>query len=94
MNCLLWNCRGGVNKPNFRRAIRYMLKKFPTDILALFETHAVGDKAGRICRGLGFKHSFRVDMVGQSGGLWLLWRLGIRDLSIIESSDQFIAAKL
>ena len=34
MNCILWNCRG-ANKPNFRRSIRYILKKFKTDILAV-----------------------------------------------------------
>lgn len=89
MNCLLWNCRG-ANKPKFRRSIRYILKKFATDVLAVFETHAGGDKAAKICRGLGFENSFRVDAIGQSGGLWLLWREGIGDVEIVESSDQFI----
>lgn len=93
MNLLLWNCRG-ANKPNFRRSIRYMLKRFTTDILALFETHAGGDKAGKICQGLGFENSFRIDAVGQSGGLWLLWRNGIGSVTIVASSDQFIYAKV
>ncbi|CAA7017846.1 unnamed protein product [Microthlaspi erraticum] len=59
---------GGVNIPNFRRSVRYMLKKSIVDVLAFFETHAGGDRAGRICRNLGFENSFRVDDVGQSGG--------------------------
>ncbi|KAG7559686.1 Reverse transcriptase domain [Arabidopsis thaliana x Arabidopsis arenosa] len=29
-----------------------------------------------------------------SGGIWLLWRSGIGEMSIIESTEQFIAAKL
>lgn len=91
INCLLWNCRG-ANKPNFRRSIRYMLKKFNTDILALFETHAGGDRAMRICQGLGFENTFRVDAVGQMGGLWLLWRTGIGTVEIKEAADQFIHA--
>lgn len=62
MNCLLWNCRG-ANKPNFCRSIRYMLKKWKTDVLALFKTHAGEDRARRICQGLGFEESFRVDAV-------------------------------
>ncbi|KAG7547784.1 Ribonuclease H domain [Arabidopsis suecica] len=93
MNCLLWNCRG-ANKPNFRRSIRYILKKFPTDMLAVFETHAGGDRARQICHGLGFDNSFRVDATGQSGGLWLLWRSDVGEVEILESSDQFIHAKV
>lgn len=85
MNCILWNCRG-ANKPNFRRAIRYLLKKFQTDVLAIFETHAGGDRAQRICHGLGFENSFRVDAVGQSGGLWLLWRSSVGEVDIVEST--------
>lgn len=93
MNCILWNCRG-VNKPNFRRSIRYILKKFNTDVLAVFETHARGDRARQICQGLGFDKSFRVDAVGQSGGLWLLWRSEAGDVEVVESSEQYIYAKI
>lgn len=93
MNCLLWNCRG-ANKPNFRRSIRYLLKKFATDVLALFETHASGGRAGQICQGIGFEHSFRVEAVGQSGGIWLLWRTSVGDVTIVDSSDQFICAQI
>jgi len=92
MNCLLWNC-WGANKPQFRRSIRYILKKYITDVLAIFETHAGGDQASRICQGLGFENSFRVDAVGHSGGLWLLWRTGIGEVSVVDSTDQFIHAK-
>lgn len=34
-----------------------------------------------------------MDAVGQSGGLWLLWREGIGDL-VVKSAEQFIYAKL
>ncbi|KAG7544019.1 Ribonuclease H domain [Arabidopsis thaliana x Arabidopsis arenosa] len=62
--------------------------------LTLFETHAGGDRARSICQGLGFEHSYRVDAVGQSGGLWLLWKTGIGDVVIVESAEQFIHAKV
>jgi len=93
MDCLKWNCRG-VNKPNFRRSIRYMLKKHRIDVLALFETHAGGEKAVRIYQNLGFENSFRVDARGQSGGIWLLWKSEVGDVSIVESAEQFIHAKV
>ncbi|XP_010462654.1 PREDICTED: uncharacterized protein LOC104743246 [Camelina sativa] len=89
MNVLMWNERG-ANKPNFQIFIRYMLKKFKTNILALFEAHVGGDRAGRICQGLGFDNSFRVDAVGQSGGLWLLWRFGVGPVKVVEANNQFI----
>ncbi|XP_013607689.1 PREDICTED: uncharacterized protein LOC106314355 [Brassica oleracea var. oleracea] len=68
--------------------------KFDTDFLALFETHAGGDKAMKICQSLGFDNSFRVDAVGQSGGIWLLWRNHAGALTILESSEQFIHARV
>ena len=92
INCLFWNCRG-ANKPNFRRSIRYILKKYQTDFLALFETHAGGDKARKICQNLGFDSSFRVDAIGQSGGIWILWRDQLGVITVLESSDQFIHVK-
>ena len=84
----------GANKPNFWRAIRYMLKKHETDVLALFETHSEGDRAGRIYQCLGLENSFRMDAVGQSGGLWLLWRTSVGQVEILRSSTQFIHARI
>lgn len=91
MNCIFWNCRG-ANKPNFRRSIRYILKKFSTGVLAIFETHAGGENARKICQGLGLDNSHRVDAMGQSGGLWLLWRSEVGSVTILNSSDQYIHA--
>lgn len=61
-------------------------------MLALFETHASGDSAQRICQGLGFDNSYRVDAVGQSGGLWLLWRSDVGEVDIVKTSSQYIYA--
>lgn len=70
------------------------MKKFDTDVLALFETHAEGERAGRICQRMGFDNSFRVDAVGQSGGIWLLWRSRVGEVEVLESSEQFIHARI
>ncbi|CAA7042518.1 unnamed protein product [Microthlaspi erraticum] len=74
--------------------MRYMLKKWPTDLLAIFETHAGAEKARRICEGLGFEDSFRVDAVGQSGGIWLLWKKAIGDVVVLNLSEQFIHVRV
>ncbi|KAL8154035.1 hypothetical protein V2J09_011795 [Rumex salicifolius] len=58
--------------------MRYLLKKFDFDMLALFETHATGTKAAMICQRVGLENSFRVDaqgrvwdMVIMEEGYWL-----------------------
>ncbi|KAL8142958.1 hypothetical protein V2J09_015990 [Rumex salicifolius] len=91
MNVLFWNC-WGANKPNFRRSIRYLVKRYETHFLALFETHAAGSNAARICQNLGFDQCFRVDAQGHSGGIWLLWRNTSSVITIVNSSNQFIHA--
>lgn len=70
------------------------MKRYNSDVLALFETHAGGDRARHICQGLGFDSSIKVDAIGQSGGIWLLWRSSIGDVDIVQTSDQFIHAKM
>lgn len=65
-----------------------------TDVLAIFETHAGGDRAMRICQGLGFDNSSRVDAMGQSGGLWQLWRSEVGTVTVVATSDQYIHAKV
>ena len=37
-------------------------------------------------------NSFRVDFIGKSGGLWLLWRTKVGVVTVVESSDQYIHA--
>jgi len=63
-------------------------------MIALFETHAEGVQASRICQRLGLENSFRVDATGQSGGLWLLWRSSVGQVDVVASSNQFIYVKI
>jgi len=48
----------------------------------------------RICHNLGFDNSFRVDAIGQSGGIWILWRDQAGVITVLESSDQFVHARV
>ena len=48
----------------------------------------------KICQSLGFDNSFRVDAIGQSGGIWLLWRDQAGVITVVESSDQFVHVKV
>ncbi|KAL8129566.1 LOW QUALITY PROTEIN: hypothetical protein V2J09_018721 [Rumex salicifolius] len=89
MNCILWNF-WGANKPNFRRSIRYLVKKSVVGIIALFETHTSGTRADRICQRMGFTDNFRVE----AGGIWLLWRGESVSLCIVASDQQYIHAEV
>ncbi|KAL8151271.1 hypothetical protein V2J09_021079 [Rumex salicifolius] len=84
----------GANKASCRHAIRLLNNRFNPDVLALFETHASGLKADRICASLGFSQNERVEAVGQSGGIWLLWKDQNIQIDVIEKNSQFIHAKV
>ncbi|KAL8171581.1 hypothetical protein V2J09_023385 [Rumex salicifolius] len=72
---------------------RYMLKHFKTDILALLEPQVLGYKAQAVCDGLGFSNNFRVETVGASGGVWLLWNECDTSVQVIDDATFFIHVK-
>ncbi|KAL8143458.1 LOW QUALITY PROTEIN: hypothetical protein V2J09_016490 [Rumex salicifolius] len=71
-----------------------MLKHFKTDVLALLEPQVSGYKAQTVCDGLGFSNNFRVEVVGASGGVWLLWNDCDTSVQIIDDAASFIHAKV
>ncbi|KAL8142910.1 LOW QUALITY PROTEIN: hypothetical protein V2J09_015942 [Rumex salicifolius] len=93
MNCIVWNAQGAWSR-GFRRACRYMLKHFKTYVLALLEPQVSGYKAQTVCDGLGFSNNFRVEVVGTSGGVWLLWNDCDTSVQIIDDFASFIHAKV
>lgn len=73
-----------------------MLKNNEVDIIALFETHAEGPNADKICRNIGFTGMARVDAQGQSEGIWLLWREDKVEVEVdvVHCHQQFIHARV
>ncbi|KAL8140630.1 hypothetical protein V2J09_006651 [Rumex salicifolius] len=67
----------------FRRTCQYMLNRFRIDILALLEPQVAGVKAHALCDSLGFIDNFRVEAVGSSGSVWLLWNASSIDVQIV-----------
>ncbi|KAL8158631.1 LOW QUALITY PROTEIN: hypothetical protein V2J09_000168 [Rumex salicifolius] len=78
MNWLFWNCRGAY-KPKFRRSIRHMMKRHDTDILALFETHTVGNLGWVSLVLFGRMQPVRVEEFGYFGNQYIHMRIGARD---------------
>ncbi|KAL8139805.1 hypothetical protein V2J09_005826 [Rumex salicifolius] len=69
-----------------------MNRKFKSDFLALFETHIAGSKVDEICHAIRFSNFDRVEVRGQSGGIWLLWHSNSCDLQVVSKDEQFIHA--
>ncbi|KAL8159453.1 hypothetical protein V2J09_000990 [Rumex salicifolius] len=79
MNCLIWNVQGAGSK-GFQRRCKYLLKQNRIDIVALMETRVSWHMTSDV----------RVEAVGFSGGLWLLWNNNNFHLSVVIVHDHFI----
>lgn len=83
------NCNQGVFNLGQRLASPY-----DSSLLFLMETRATRDKAQRQAKHTGFSGNFIVDSKGQSGGLWCLWDVASWKVEVLESSYQFIHARM
>lgn len=93
MNIMCWNCRGTAAK-GFAGLIRDLKQAYSAAMIILLETHTSGPTASRIIKRIGFDNKFIQDAHGQSGGIWLLWDSGIWNLSIVNSTAQWIHAEV
>ena len=73
MNIFVWNCNGASSKP-FSRTLKDLMARHKPDILALVETRCSRDHANFVCNKAGFDHWTRVEALGFSKGIWLLWK--------------------
>ncbi|CAN0907455.1 hypothetical protein LINGRAHAP2_LOCUS24814 [Linum grandiflorum] len=60
------------------------------NVVVLVEPKISGISAERISQRLGFDDVTRVDAVGFTGGIWVLWHRNQVELTRVEASDQFI----
>ncbi|XP_019158270.1 PREDICTED: uncharacterized protein LOC109154983 [Ipomoea nil] len=91
-DCLIWNYQGASGRP-FRRALKHLLQVYKPNILGLFEPKVSGDQANKICSQLGFSEWIRVEAVGFSGGIWVLWKDPVH-ISVLFTHPQFILVQV
>lgn len=72
MNIITWNIRGAAGM-DFRRAFHEIVAKYNSDVVILLETRTSGNRASSIIYTLGFDSYIKIDAMGFSGGIWLLW---------------------
>lgn len=95
--CLLmifitWNCQGAASR-EFLRAARLLIKTHNPSLLALFETKMSGRSADDVCRKLNYNSWIRVEAIGFSGGIWLMWNEDL-DIQISHTHPQFIVTEI
>ncbi|XP_019178890.1 PREDICTED: uncharacterized protein LOC109174053 [Ipomoea nil] len=88
MIVITWNCQGAASK-GFIRAAKWMIRSHNPDILCHMETKTSGTNADDVCKKLGFDKWARVEALGFSGGIWILWYDDL-NIEILSSHPQFI----
>ncbi|CAN1146793.1 Putative ribonuclease H protein At1g65750 [Linum perenne] len=84
-----WNCRG-ASHDNFFKAFKSYMKEYSPEVVILVEPKISGAKAEKVCSKLGFDEYCRVEAVGFSGGIWVLWHPSNVILKVIEMSNQIL----
>ncbi|XP_031095268.1 uncharacterized protein LOC115999567 [Ipomoea triloba] len=80
--------QGAVSR-TFRRTLKQYCRDFSSNIICLLEPKTSGNQANNICFGLGFDEWVRIEAVGFSGGIWVLWNLPLK-VVVMNKHSQFI----
>ncbi|KAI9127269.1 hypothetical protein K1719_001828 [Acacia pycnantha] len=93
MKILEWNSRGAASK-SFAAVLRDMKRRYRLDLVVILEPRISGNPASKVIKSWGFKHSVRMEAVGFSGGIWLLWELDELVVDVKIMDEQFIHCQL
>ena len=89
MTILFWNVRGAVSS-DCKRNIKELVRSHKIEILIIAEPRISDRKADRVIRSLRFDGHAKVDAVGFSGGIWVLWKNSIGTVQVFEMGGQFL----
>ncbi|KAK9175331.1 hypothetical protein WN944_027337 [Citrus x changshan-huyou] len=92
ISVMFWNVqRAGAS--NFRLSFDVIIQCYTSSMVVMFEPRISGQKANNFIRGCGFERSHRIEAVGFSGGIWILWR-DFLTVEIILNHKQFVHFKI
>lgn len=92
MKILSWNCQGAASN-EFLRVARDIFRRHSPDFFTLIEPRISGTHADMVCRKMGFKNWTRVEALGYSGGIWVLWNEKY-EASVVYTHPQFIMMEI
>lgn len=87
-NIFVWNYRG-AGSDRFRRSFLQCMKDYTPHTAVIMEPRISDIRANEVINRLQFPCSFRVEANGFWGGIWVMWKDGIR-VEVITSTIQFI----
>ncbi|KAI9109580.1 hypothetical protein K1719_019634 [Acacia pycnantha] len=93
MKTLVWNCRGAASK-GIAAVIKDMKRRYRLDMVVILEPRISGNVASKVIKNWGFKHSVRMEAVGFSGGIWILWEFDELKVDVKAMDEQFIHCSL
>ncbi|KAI9125131.1 hypothetical protein K1719_003747 [Acacia pycnantha] len=71
-----------------------MKRRYRLDMVVILEPRISGNVATKVIKNWGFKHSVRMEAVGFSGGIWILWELDELKVDVKAMDEQFIHCSL
>lgn len=89
---IMWNCNGASNN-GFISVVMDFVRQNNVSLLVLLEPKVSGFTANCVIRKLGFPFSHRVEAVGFSGGIWILWKSNTK-FTVLSNNNQFIHGKV
>ncbi|XP_019164336.1 PREDICTED: uncharacterized protein LOC109160503 [Ipomoea nil] len=92
MKIITWNCQGAASK-RFLRAAMTIIRQHKPNCFCVLEPKSSGTGADETCIKLGFDQWLRVEAVGMSGGIWILWNDSL-SLHNIRTNPQFVSMEI
>ncbi|KAI9111727.1 hypothetical protein K1719_017417 [Acacia pycnantha] len=84
----------GAASKTFASVLKELRHRYKVDVVVILEPRISGATATKVIKSWGFKFSRRVEAVGFSGGIWILWNLEDLLLDVLISDEQFIHCRL
>ncbi|KAI9094279.1 hypothetical protein K1719_026861 [Acacia pycnantha] len=85
---------GRVASKSFVAVLRDLKFRYKVDMVVILEPRVSGNSATKIIKSWGFKYSVRVEAVGFSGGIWMLWNFEDIGVDVLVKEEQFIHCRL
>lgn len=89
---MFWNVQGAASKSFYRTFVSFF-RNYNPSMVVILEPRINGLKADHFIKKSGFDRSHRVEAIGFSWGIWLLWK-EIFEVEIIMNNKQFVHFKI
>lgn len=88
ISVMFWNVQE-AGSVSFKLSFYSLILSYKPSVVVLFERRISGKKADLFIKGNGFDRSHRVEAMGFTGGIWILWK-NYLDIEVVFNHKQFI----